>query len=1014
MSTRWAPPLPTIGRAGPRIAVLPSSTLLQRMEEYYCETRSSPDIFERRVSPSHSERSLRRRLAPTFLSDMSPGEQQSVLLRNLYFKVSAAARSHMKRELQKGNLHHVRSWFHTANAAVLPLLISSEVESQSLITEIDVLTAWAIENCAHNYAHFQRMWKTLKKRMRKSFATHRDFDHFECEPTMLAYKHAFQRQLARCTFENLTDLGRFVLLWTQTRATGMADDMMVRQSVEKFHRTVSEPGEPVKLNPAILRKVTIPAIGANGRDAKVSVGTTSCLESTRAQGGKTNYLKTLASSRSVRATYNLRTLEETSCSPRPVRSAKDLVDWAVYHLLHNPTYTMCVRVHGVAEPSKARTITVAPYAYQVVMGVLAHVFQPTLRGKHVRSGLKADRHLWRFLQQTLNPQNVAWGDLLEYSISCLSTDLSEATDWGHKGVARQIWHALISAAECPEFPLGLAILAKSRYIGKRFAFLPDGAGNYSLTICHRGWLMGDMMTKVILTLAHQYCCELTGLTTYTLVGDDEIALSNSRSQLTKHYKVSLPSIFKVSEDDTYVSDFLMFYCEEGAILPQSASESTHVRMRRGEELPYLDYPRLRLLLPQIIETDAYSMTNIGRFSLLGKESRWVHSTNPKAGPTFARAALLQHMLVPMDSDNLCPFTPIEIGGDGGFPHSAEFLSRVIEDKSIDPRETKYRLTALMNNKFGHKFVRSDRLDKVVNKHHLYLPKLEGMRDLLPESAIVDPPDINARLMLQSVKYDELADPQSIFFEIAKGLYYKALLEGKDPPEPVFNIDRHYTGGHTNDPQVDFHLFIETWKNPGFKFQDTYGYWILRSEIPRLNPMNLGWEFDKLRYPSANDILKMWVAENVNFEETSLPDILNMIRNHDPLPKRVVDRLNLFIESDNYIMYTLPEGAHEKLSHVIVTRDQRLCLRLKRHLDGRRPQIDHQVFCLDPAIYMIGRMEEVEKLFPSMADAPVIEDPGAMLHVDYNEFTDGFPEREDIWDAPIDAYRNRHGIVVARV
>jgi hypothetical protein len=649
------------------------------------------------------------------------------------------------------------------------------------------------------------------------------------------------------------------------------------------------------------------------------------------------------------------------------------------------------------------------------MGVFAHLFQPALKGRQIRSGLKADRHLWRFLSKVLNPQDVAWENLVENEVYALSTDLSEATDWGHKGVARQIWQALIEASDQPDFPLGLAVLAKTKYCGKRFCFLPNGAG-YSLVVANRGWLMGDMMTKVILTLSHQYCCELSGLTTYTLVGDDEIALESDRRKLENHLQ-TLGTIFKVSDLDTYVSSTFAFYCEEGTLLPQKASESLHVQMRRGQELSYLDYPRIRLLLPQIIETDAYSMTNIGRFALLGKESRWVHQVNPGAARVFAQATLLQHILVPQDRDTLCPFTPIEIGGDGAWPHSDSFLRRVIDDKTADPRETKWRMSSLLNNKFSYKFVRSDKLDKVVNKHHLYLPKIEGLRALLPEEAVIVPRDENNKYLIQSTKFDDLMDPQAVFFQLAKGCYYAALMAGRTPPEPVFSIDRKFTGGHTTDPQVDAQMFRSIWANPGFKFQDWWGYMVDNTKIPHLNPMNLGWDWtlQRTRYPNASEILRLWVQENLDFAESSFDDVLALLRDGKPLPKRVVDRLNLVIESDSYILATLPKEWEVIEYTGIVTRDQRLCYRVKRHLDVRYPGIDHKVICLDPAIYMIGRTEEATNLFRPLGitewDVPLLTDPGAMLHVDYNEFTDGFPHREDIWDVEVTSFTNRYGIPV---
>jgi len=1004
MTKSWSPPLPSIGRAGPRIAVENDSTLLKKLEDYFCERRSIPDIFECRISPSFQKVALRYRCAPRYLSEMSPSEQQSVLLRNLYFKVSAACRSKLRAELDSGGLHHVRSWFHTANAAVLPLLITCRDEPS--YAQLDSLIAWAIENCANNYARFQSLWKETKKRMRKSYALHDDLDHVDSEPTMAPYLNACRWASIQYEMDSPAAFGRFILTWTQTRATGMANSKMMFASLEKFKTTVQELASPVHMNPEVLRSVCLSAVGLDGRTAKVSAGPTACLESTRAKGGKTAFLSHLASHYVIDRTYDLETLESVRTERRPVRSPQDLLDWAICQLLEKPTYTSCLRVHVVAEPSKARVITVAPFAYQVVMGVFAHLFQPALRARGIRSGLKADRHLWRFMQETLNPHNVSWQKIIDDNVFALSTDLSEATDWGHRSVARQIWQGLIEASKCDGFPLALAVLAKTKYCGKRFAFVPDQLGNYELIILQRGWMMGDMMTKVILTLSHQYCCVKSRVAIYSLVGDDEISLDSDPRVLEKQIS-TLGEIFKVSELDTYVSRNFAFYCEEGMVLPQRVHQTTAVQIKRGQELNYLDYPRIRLLLPQIIETDAYSMTNIGRFALLGKETKWVHSVNTPAAPAFDIAGLLQHLLVPQDKDTISPYTPLEIGGDGAFPHSHQFMKRVVDDKSFNPRETKARLSALVNNKFVHKYVRSARLDKVVHKHHLYLPKVEGLEALLPPESIVRPRDQNHRVLLQSLHTDELVDPQALFFELAKGAYYSALLRGETPPEPVFDIDRSYSDGHTEDANVDYPLLLSMWMNPGFVTQSNWGYWVLRKEIPRIQPMSLGWFWDQTKKPGSQEVFNAWLRSEVDFKEASMSELLECVRKAEPLPVRLASRLHLFFESDSYIMHTADSLA-QKTNYALISRDQRLGLRLERYLRTKRPHVN--VHVVDPLIYLIGRLDEVGE------DMEPVEDPGAMLYVDYTEFTDGSHIKlgDDIWGAEIRTFKNRHGLSVSLV
>jgi len=81
-----------------------------------------------------------------------------------------------------------------------------------------------------------------------------------------------------------------------------------------------------------------------------------------------------------------------------------------------------------------------------------------------------------------------------------------------------------------------------------------------------------------------------------VVGDDHISISPCKEML-ESILVNLESIdFKISKVDTYISKKIMFYCEETCMVPQSVSDVPKSTLARGEELIYVDSPRIKLIL----------------------------------------------------------------------------------------------------------------------------------------------------------------------------------------------------------------------------------------------------------------------------------------------------------------------------------------------------------------------------------------------------------------------------------
>lgn len=1003
-SISWHPPLPSLGRAAPTVAVSVETTLLERYQQYFLEIRSSPNIFIRRC-PATLLRGLRipwnMENRPPFLADLDPVHQYRVIMASMWCRDLSA---HFQRKVltlcKSGKLNCVREWFNTADAVVLPYLIGGG-ESYELI---DRMTRFSFENCANNYEVFAKRLKTLKKQIRKEFALGRD-TIVPCRD-VVTYYDAYRLGFPSRGTEH--QKAQYVMLWCQTRAFGMADSAMIQTSIKKFEEVVTQPSRYIKLNDVQLMDVTGCGFHVNPLTCRVSVGPAACLESGRKDEGKTGFVKMVTRTRCLKYRYDFDTLEivETYDPPRPVRSPDDLLHYSVQECLNNPIKARTVRLHCISDTAKARCITVASGCYQVLQGVMAHLFAPAMKARGIRSGMKADRHLWNFVHKDLHPQNPgAWEHLSNGEVFALSTDLETATDFGNKSVARQIYGALVQAAVTAGAPRALLTLAKTLFCSSRVILIPNKDGGYRYIRNTRGWFMGDMMTKVIMTLAHDYAVRTAGIRVYSLVGDDLIALSNRKEQLSACVNALTDIDFKISEDDTFVSSRLAFYCEEGTLVPQRASDSVVARLRRNQDLTYLDYPRVRLLLPLTIETDSYSYSNNGRTSLLGKECKWVKINNSPAVFMFDMATMLQKCLLRQEADVICPFLPTELGGDGSFPSGPAFLEKVVTRKSRNCGEVVHRMHGLLRNELSFRFVRSDRLDFVVHKHHILLDKVKQMAGLLPPEAVVIPDDPQKRVFLSSLRLPFLEPASITMLRLLRDAYYSDLFKGKNPIEPKFDLDRQFVGGRS-EVTVNFTDFFQHWKNPGFKFTNSEPFFVKKEHVVLKDPVHVRlFERRTSRIPRMRilaDIYKDWMSKNLDITDLSLEEIRSFVETNAPLSRRVLDRMNLFGESDSYILLTLQQ--HD--TYAVITCDVKLCERIAQYARakwGKTPK----VAAVHPAIYMTGRLCDCVGL-PD--DHLAIEDPGAMMHVDLVEFQDGFPLDELIWDRPVRSFKSRSGSV----
>jgi hypothetical protein len=910
---------------------------------------------------------------------------------------------------------------------VLPLLIGERGLDVSH-ADTDHLTKMVLENCANNYAQTLSFMKQVKKGIRKKFCIHplinRGLGGTPAYRMFASYIRMYWKYMPSTT--DVVDRARHCCLWTQTRAMGLADNVMIERSYVKFLNTVQKVSLPnISVNRDTLDSILRPS-RLTGREAHISCGPKACLEKTQKNGGQVSFLATLARRKVVSVRYNLDTLEPTFLEPSSfhrVRDAQSTLDWAISFALGEGIYrltprgklssriiTRSTRTHCVAEPGKARLITVASYSYQVIMGVFARALTACLYNRQSISGLKADRHLWNFCLEELSQESLAWEHLSQGRVESFSTDLEEATDHINWYWCKEVFSSFLRALErVPNANIrALVLLGKHLYCNRRYVFYPElkgqrgptftKAGNqvesrgpyYRLLCTNRGAFMGDMFTKVVLTVTTDYAVaqslkkrgpwngidyqvnplddvsmrdaktllrgkgSVLGKSsrqgTSSNVGDDVITYQNDDNPVEILFRAELRCIDGcISEDDTFTSKWFSFYCEEMAKVFQRPWDAPGSTMRVGKtKLGYIDYPRIRLLLDTKSETDLYSSTNSGRLVLLGKEARWVKAT--KVDPLMHHnASILQHLLLKKEKETLCPFIPLEIGGDGSFSlGSEEFLANVIAKKAHDPDEVMFRIQSLLDQTWARKFVHHPETTAGLQKGAVLLPTLKLLKDFLPEGSVITPANELERDILDScsgIKKGLFETPTKAFFKVLKRIYYQTLFRtGQVQPDIRLVPHEGPTRGQTmfsksyDELLIILHRFMNQWVNPGFKFRDLEPYYVIPIEHP--DYLSVGWNWGPVRPQEEPSLAGLTLAE-----------VVKAITEENPL---LTQRMHQFFESDSFLKGKVNrERIHGNI--ILISQDKRLAQELMRLASRYGPTT---IWLVHPVYARLGMLQEI--------------------------------------------------------
>jgi hypothetical protein len=314
----------------------------------------------------------------------------------------------------------------------------------------------------------------------------------------------------------------------------------------------------------------------------------------------------------------------------------------------------------VREPGpKARTVTSSSFFHSEFLQVFSHLSLEMLNNiPEIASGLRKSRHGWVWAEELDDPEIVG------KDVYAVSTDLETSTDYLNWEVVRSVLTVFNRIAGIPTWYGNACIEALTHprrvyYNGTLF------------TETKRGSLMGDPGTKSVLTLVGLAVTCKVRLLTGTFfkavnIGDDYVGVGTK--QACEESLEAFESFeMKISEDDTFISNELMYFTEELIELPKTRRDtvSTIFKTRDWSRMPYIDAIKGRLLIDAKKNRDDFSYTPAGRLAQLGRDTSYLKEG--QYGALFHLASIMQDVCLDTRHYSGFVYFPSELGGAKPIP-----------------------------------------------------------------------------------------------------------------------------------------------------------------------------------------------------------------------------------------------------------------------------------------------------------------------------------------------------------
>jgi hypothetical protein len=590
-----------------------------------------------------------------------------------YRRLSPVAKLRVKKlVVDSRGRRELKEYLHTVDGMVMSLIFSFPelfLARESVYELSDQITTSILHRCLEGqYTAVLKDFKRIRKEVKYHSMTNTlykvNFDFMRRYSWMVPFLKLFNGMRMRTSKSKMFRVAMFC----QTRASGLASQEMCEQSVKEFIDTVTVRRE---FTPNALLIESIDAVTSFLADKvnygtnpmfKISASSAACFESSRRKGGKFGYL------RKVMLEEGLEAPEHLLYSPGG-QIGTPLFQRAVEAAIEGKTIKK-VNIAAVRENAKARVITSGSFEKETLLQGFSHLTIEIIKNiRELQDSLTAARHGWKFISRLDYLDAEQCWPLFEEAF-IFSFDWEKATDRPTHESARQLTGKLLEKLKIPKIYLDLVLevwvgMKDLYYKGKHVGKLVNGIP------------MGDPLTKTNLSLAHPVCTEYARRKTQSKVlgagnGDDGIKIPDKIEFCDAFNECASMLGYDVSQLDTFVTKDWGTYCEEYFYLPQDRFNTIKVGCRTNNTLamPYLDFPKLRLILGTTKDREDYSSDIVGKVTLLGKDMEYVTGSSNRTGPEaviFCIAAAFQDVSLGIIQDDKPLYLPRQVNGVGRPP-----------------------------------------------------------------------------------------------------------------------------------------------------------------------------------------------------------------------------------------------------------------------------------------------------------------------------------------------------------